>query len=274
MESLFEQLPEVIKNAGNSLYGLLAAIVITTGLLVVWLINQKATNRQERVLVYVILFFSSISIVVGIAAGFSTGTEVIVGDSSEQIDTTSMMETDPLSVTLKPDAMRKLEVYLEEQDIEISPEAKTDALGDAINFLIQLAPTSSIGSESTNIGEIMKDEVPGGTSIETAFDLKPLEATDSDYAWLGTSRINEVVPEKYHRLSLEKDSEVKLVWDHKLNPTILDGQGSTIRRFNLGTEGEIDLESGTYYIRVRSRYAGTYPRFDYEFRVFTNNIKY
>lgn len=271
MNSLFEQLPEIINNASRSLYGLLAAIVITTGLLVVFLINQKATNRQERVLIYVILFFSAISIVVGVAAGFSTGTGVTV---SEPPVPEGGASPNPLSVTLEPDAMQKLEDHLQKQGIDISPDAKTVALGDAIDSLAQPSIMPREGQEPTDEGIKGESGIPAGASLETAFRLEPIETADSDYAWLGASRLNELLPEKYHQLELENDSELTVTWDGQIDPTILDSQGSKIRDFNLGKEGEIDLPSGTYYIKTRKRYTSTDPRLDYEFRVFANTVQY
>lgn len=266
MNSLFEQLPEVINNASRSLYGLLAAIVITTGFLVVFLINQKATNRQERVLIYVIIFFSAISVAVGVAAGFSTGTGVTVSEPSVP---EGEVLPNPLSITLEPDAMQKLEDHLQEQGIDISPEAKTIALGNAIDSLAKPAITPEEGPDPTS-----ESDMPTGTSLETAFELEPIEAINSDYAWLGASRLNELMPQRYHQLELENDSELTITWGGQINPTILNSQGSKIRDFNLGKEGQIDLPSGTYYITARKRYTSTDPRLDYEFRVFANTVQY
>lgn len=270
MKSLFEQLPEVINSAGSSLYGLLAVMVITTGLLVFFTISKKATIRQERALVYVILFFSAISVVVGIAAGFSTGTEVAISEPSNVVERAS---PNPLSVTLEPDAMQKLESHLQEQGIDISPESKTTALSNAIDSLTQ-PDILSENEKDTPTEEITENETPEGTSLETAFELKSIEAIGSDYAWLGASRLNELLPERYHRLNIKENSELTINWDGIITPTLLDSQGSEVRKFNLGKEGEIDLESGTYYIKTEQRYTSTDPRLDYEFRVFANTIQY
>lgn len=261
MQSFFEQLPKILESAGSSFYGVIAAIVIAIVVITLFLIGPKATGRQERAFYVILLVLSAIvAVLFSLATGFSAGTEIAASENLSSSSSMNISPANPLAVTLEAGAMEQLENYIEEQGFEISPETKTAELSNLINSLEP--PKLSRG-----------DEAPDGTSLERAFELKSIEAIDSDYAWLGASRLNELLPERYHQILLKNNSELTITWDGKINPTLLDSRGSTIRDFNLGKEGEIDLESGTYYIKTRQRYTSTDPRLDYEFRVFAKTVQ-
>lgn len=262
MQSFFEQLSKTLESAGSSFYGVVAAIFIAIVAIALFLIGPKATGRQERAFHVILLVLPAIVVVLfSLATGFSAGTEIVASENLSLSSSMNLSPANPLTVTLEAGAMEQLENYIEEQGFGISPETKTAALSNLINSL----ETPKLFSG---------DEALDGTSLERAFDLESIEAIDSDYAWMGASRLNELLQERYHQVALKDNNELTINWDDNINSTILDSQESIIRDFNLGKEGKIDLEFGTYYIKTRRRYTSTNPRLDYKFRVFANSIQY
>ncbi|NMF84668.1 hypothetical protein [Nodosilinea sp. P-1105] len=256
MSSLFEQIPEAIRSASGSLYGLLALIVIVTGLLAVWLITQKATNRQERALIYVILFFSAISVAVAIAAGFSSGQVIVDAPPPDE-------SPGPNSISLTPESRELLEQHLQAQGLEVSPQNKASALDEAINLLVNReVDENGNANEPPSVG-ITRD----GNSRQSAYLLDRSDSTEWDNSWYGQGWIGHARPDRYYSLNLENDSILKFEWSENIRMTLQnEGGGGT----GTDTTGETSLPKGQYYIvvsRSSTRYEG-----NYEFQVFANAI--
>jgi len=238
MNSLFENFPEIISRASTSLYGLLALIVLATLILAMWLITQKATNRQERVLIYIMLFFATISGVVGVAAGFSSGSDVEVTEgttlatASSPPEMTESIEANLYWVQLYEEDMEKLETYLEEKGYANSQESKTAALSDAIGYLVE---------ESG----LVPNEGKNGNSFQEALGIGQIGETKSVDDWIGNAR-----PERYYRFQLLGDSTVRLIWSDGVRPNILNDEGRVVSWAGGDGVYTTSLNTGTYYIKV------------------------
>ncbi len=248
MKISLENFPEIIRSASSGgLYGFLALIVLATIILAIWLINQKATIRQERVFIYIMIFFTAISGAVGIAAGFSSGSDVETSEPNVAISTPEepiSPEPNPHLVQLYEEDMSKLEEYLNAEGHANSSESKTNALSKAIDYLVEDSePTSDKGGGD-------------GSSFQEALSIGEIGEPKSVSGWIGNAR-----PERYHWFQLLEASEVRLIWSDGVQPNILDNEARVVSWAGGQGAYSTSLNGNTYYIKLNrfpSKFEGDY----------------
>jgi hypothetical protein len=140
MESLFNNLPEIIKASG-SLFGIFALTAIVIAIIGFSYFRNANTKQRERIFLYIIAFYLTLTLSAlmgGNVLGFRTGSKDVV----KRIET-NPSSIDPSLVRLSPDTIQSLDNVLSYKGEKITQENKSKILDEAVKAMANSDASSS-----------------------------------------------------------------------------------------------------------------------------------